>query len=97
MLPSNMVPVKPLASLLVSTLFIAASAEAKPLRVFVLAGPSNLEGHAKIETFDYIGDDPATAPLLSCSLGRPSWTRGVLSTLSFHKRDQPTLNSRAYS
>jgi alpha-galactosidase len=23
-----------------------------------------MEGHAKIETFDYIGDDPATAPLL---------------------------------
>lgn len=36
----------------------------KPLRVFVLAGQSNMEGHAKVETFDYIGDDPATAPLL---------------------------------
>ncbi|QDU30281.1 hypothetical protein ETAA8_54000 [Anatilimnocola aggregata] len=36
----------------------------KPLRVFILAGQSNMEGHAKIETFDYIGDDPATAPLL---------------------------------
>jgi len=23
-----------------------------------------MEGHAKVETFDYIGDDPATAPLL---------------------------------
>jgi hypothetical protein len=23
-----------------------------------------MEGHARIETFDYIGDDPATAPLL---------------------------------
>lgn len=41
-----------------------ALAEAKPLRVFILAGQSNMEGHAKIETFDYIGDDPATAPLL---------------------------------
>ncbi len=38
--------------------------QAKPLKVFVLAGQSNMEGHAKIETFDYIGDDPATAPLL---------------------------------
>lgn len=37
---------------------------AKPLKVFILAGQSNMEGHAKIETFDYIGDDPATAPLL---------------------------------
>ncbi|MEK0445455.1 MAG: hypothetical protein RLZZ399_776 [Verrucomicrobiota bacterium] len=38
--------------------------EAKPLKVFILAGQSNMEGHARIETFDYLGDDPATAPLL---------------------------------
>lgn len=37
---------------------------AAPLKVFILAGQSNMEGHAKVETFDYIGDDPATAPLL---------------------------------
>ncbi len=40
------------------------AAEKKPLQVFILAGQSNMEGHARIETFDYIGDDPATAPLL---------------------------------
>lgn len=34
------------------------------LKIFILAGQSNMEGHARIETFDYIGDDPATAPLL---------------------------------
>ncbi|MCE9607077.1 MAG: sialate O-acetylesterase [Planctomycetia bacterium] len=43
---------------------IPAATQAKPLRVFILAGQSNMEGHAKIDTFDYIGDDPATAPLL---------------------------------
>ena len=43
---------------------LGAVARAKPLKVFILAGQSNMEGHAKIETFDYIGDDPATAPLL---------------------------------
>ena len=37
---------------------------AKPLKVYILAGQSNMQGHAKVETFDYIGDDPATAPLL---------------------------------
>lgn len=37
---------------------------AKPLKVFILAGQSNMEGHAEISTFDYIGQDPATAPLL---------------------------------
>lgn len=35
-----------------------------PLKVFILAGQSNMEGPASIATFDYIGDDPATAPLL---------------------------------
>ena len=34
------------------------------VRVFILAGQSNMEGHAKIQTFDYIGDDPKTAHLL---------------------------------
>ena len=44
-------------------------AAGKPLKVFILAGQSNMEGHARIETFDYIGDDPATAPLLKMMRG----------------------------
>jgi hypothetical protein len=47
----------------------AFAAQKKPLKVFILAGQSNMEGHAKIETFDYIGDDPATAPLLKMMRG----------------------------
>src|SRR3954462_2147191 len=50
-----------IALLILATL---PSAFAKPLKVVILAGQSNMEGHAKVETFDYIGDDPATAPLL---------------------------------
>ena len=54
------------------TIFLAAVlifalcpyALAKPLKVFILAGQSNMEGHAAISTFDYIGKDPLTAPLL---------------------------------
>lgn len=42
-----------------------STVEAGQLKVFILAGQSNMEGHARIETFDYIGDDPATAPLLA--------------------------------
>ena len=45
-------------------LSLAAAAQPRKLKVFILAGQSNMEGHAKIETFDYIGDDPTTAPLL---------------------------------
>lgn len=41
-----------------------ASAQGKPLKVFILAGQSNMEGHAAISTFDYIGKDPLTAPML---------------------------------
>ena len=37
----------------------------KPVKVYMLAGQSNMEGHAKVETFDYIGDDPVTVPLLT--------------------------------
>ncbi len=36
----------------------------KPLKVFILAGQSNMQGHAKVSTFDSLADDPKTAPLL---------------------------------
>jgi len=52
-----------LAALVIAT-FAGHAAAAKPLKVYILAGQSNMEGHAKVETFDYIGDDPATAPML---------------------------------
>ena len=38
--------------------------EAKPLKVFILAGQSNMDGHAKISSFDHLGMDPKTAPIL---------------------------------
>lgn len=57
----QLIPVLFLATLLAAS---CATAAAKPLRVFILAGQSNMEGPASIKTFDYIGDDPATAPLL---------------------------------
>jgi len=36
----------------------------KPLKVFILAGQSNMQGHAHVNTFDPIGLDPKTAPIL---------------------------------
>lgn len=38
---------------------------AQQLKVYVLAGQSNMQGHAKVETFGYLADDPKTAPLLA--------------------------------
>lgn len=37
--------------------------EAKPLKVFILAGQSNMEGHAQTSTFPAIAKDPKTADL----------------------------------
>jgi alpha-galactosidase len=37
---------------------------AKPLKVFILAGQSNMQGHANTSTFDSLADDPRTAPIL---------------------------------
>jgi alpha-galactosidase len=52
----------------------AGAADGK-LKVFILAGQSNMEGPANINTFDYIGDDPSTAPMLKLMRsadGRPA-------------------------
>ena len=59
-------PTSPLLALLIlcTSTWNGRAQEKRPLKVFILAGQSNMEGHAKVETFDYIGDDPATAPLL---------------------------------
>ena len=55
---------KYIATLLITTLFAATGVAAKPLKVYILAGQSNMEGHAEVRTFDYIGKDPLTAPIL---------------------------------
>ena len=36
----------------------------KPLKVYILAGQSNMQGHANVSTFDIMAGDPKTAPLL---------------------------------
>ncbi len=42
----------------------AAPAVEKRLQVYILAGQSNMQGHAQVRTFEHIGMDPQTAPLL---------------------------------
>ncbi len=42
----------------------AATATDRPLKVYILAGQSNMQGHARISTFDSLADDSKTAPLL---------------------------------
>jgi alpha-galactosidase len=47
------------------SLLLAVQLHAKPLKVFLLAGQSNMQGHAKVSTFEHIGMDPATKPMLA--------------------------------
>lgn len=41
-----------------------AMAAEKPLKVYVLVGQSNMQGHAQVRTFPHLGMDPRTAPML---------------------------------
>jgi hypothetical protein len=43
------------AHLLVTAMLASCPAIAKPLKVFILAGQSNMERPASVATFDYIG------------------------------------------
>jgi len=58
-----------LMTVLVAMSCSIAVAGREPLKVYILAGQSNMEGQARVETFDYIGEDPATAPLLEAMRG----------------------------
>ena len=42
-----------------------APAADAPVKVYILAGQSNMQGHAKVSTLAYMAEDPATAGLLS--------------------------------
>jgi hypothetical protein len=42
----------------------SASKPLPPLQVYILAGQSNMEGHAKVETIDYMSEDPKASSLL---------------------------------
>ena len=42
----------------------SGKSQGKPLKVFILAGQSNMQGSAHYNTFAAIGDDPKTAPML---------------------------------
>ena len=56
-------PMKPTRILTAALLgVLSLNCFAKPLKVFILAGQSNMEGHASVKTFDYIGRIPSRPP-----------------------------------
>ena len=55
-----------IASLIVLMLVCGSTLSARePLKVYILVGQSNMEGHAKVSVIDYMGEDPKTVPLLA--------------------------------
>src|SRR3954463_294528 len=58
-----------LSCLVLAVTASTATAADKPLKVFILAGQSNMQGHAHVSTFDSLAEDPKSAPLLEETRG----------------------------
>lgn len=56
--------IRTITLLALSLLCVSQTSAKERLKVFVLVGQSNMQGHAEISTFDHIGMDPKTAPFL---------------------------------
>ena len=71
---------------------------AEPLKVFILSGQSNMQGHAKITTFEHIGMDPKTAPLLKemqSAGGKPTVCKDVYISYLSGSKGGPTEKNGA--
>jgi penicillin amidase len=55
---------------IVLAVLVWAAAAEKPLKVYLLAGQSNMQGHASVSTFDSLADGAKTAALLNEMRGR---------------------------
>ena len=85
--------------LLLASLILAVPLQAKPLQVFILAGQSNMQGQAKVTTFEHIGMDPATKPMLaemqnpdgSPKVCKQVWIASLGSADTERTRSIPTL------
>ena len=87
-----------LSFLIFTTLSIQAAP--KPLKVYLLAGQSNMQGHAAERTLEHLGMDPKTAPMLkeiynadgTAKLHQNIWISSVESSLeSGEKHGQLTV------
>jgi alpha-galactosidase len=56
--------IRPFLCTVFLTLLCVFSAEAKPLKVYILCGQSNMEGHARITTFEAMKQHSDAAPIL---------------------------------
>lgn len=81
--------------LTLAAICLTAPLHAVPLKVYILAGQSNMQGHANVSTFDYMANDPETAPLLKEMRGRDGkpkvCDRVWISSLSEDRGGNPTI------
>jgi hypothetical protein len=69
------------ASLVLAALAsIATVARAKPLKVFILAGQSNMDGQAHIRTIDFLAEDPDPARVALLKTFKPDGTDFITRT-----------------
>ena len=64
----------------IAIVVVTTSVVAKPLKVFILVGQSNMQGHAHVRTLEHIGMDPKTAPMLreiGNSEGKPKVSKDI--------------------
>ena len=54
-----------IACLTLCLFFVPHLGAKEPLKVYILAGQSNMQGHAQISTFDHLAMDARTAPILA--------------------------------
>ncbi len=70
------------------------SATAEPLKVYILTGQSNMEGHAQISTFPHIGMDPKTkslSALMQDEQGKPRTAERVWISYLGSVKTKPKL------
>ena len=73
-------------SLILSMLAMVCFVNAKPLKVCILTGQSNMEGHAQTKTFPAVAKDPATADMykeMEDADGNPAILEDVRIAYSF--------------
>ena len=86
-----------IAVLLLSFAGVGSTANQQPLKVFILVGQSNMQGHAHVRTLGHIGMDTKTAPMLreiQDASGKPKVARDVwISYLSSNGVKQGRLTT----
>lgn len=86
--------------LLLAALLPLCSANAAPLKVYVMSGQSNMQGFCSVNTFPQIAADPVTAPILQKMVdadGKPRVHENIwISTSGCAKDEQPGRLTTGY-